>query len=441
MRIDATDGSIHAAGHTETDLTILSVSTPFVSQGRGARHGRLTVRAAATPAKRAPVGSQEDPPLTDPARTSVNLHTDLPTRAQIDRLLQSRHPATVSVYLSTDPTSSGEAERIELGNLAREARRQLEAAGTDKTDIAAIDEAIAELDDDGELWRFQARSLAIFVTPTSLTTFRLPNHLVSLVEVSDRFHIKPLLRAVTFPQVGYVLALAQGSVRLVEVMHDLGPTEIAVPDLPRDIESAVGKSSIRDRSSSGRDEGAAGQRLRQYSRQIDQALRPFLSGAHVPLILATTEPLDSVFRSVSTYPHLAATTITGNPEATSDSDLVASARVVLDEIHAAELASVHELYARRTSEHRTAADVVDVARAATFGAVDTVLVDIDEVVPGIVDDGTGVVTFMEADDAVGYGVVDEIARRVWLTGGRVLAVRREDIPAGGSVAAILRYPV
>jgi len=40
---------------------------------------------------------------------------------------------------------------------------------------------------------------------------------------------------------------------------------------------------------------------------------------------------------------------------------------------------------------------------------------------------------------VNYGVVDEIARRVWLNGGKVLAVRRADIPGEGSVAAILRY--
>jgi hypothetical protein len=36
-------------------------------------------------------------------------------------------------------------------------------------------------------------------------------------------------------------------------------------------------------------------------------------------------------------------------------------------------------------------------------------------------------------------VVDEIARRVLLTDGRVLAVRRDDIPGGAPVAAILRY--
>jgi hypothetical protein len=82
--------------------------------------------------------------------------------------------------------------------------------------------------------------------------------------------------------------------------------------------------------------------------------------------------------------------------------------------------------------------IADVARAATYGLVDTELVDIDETVPGHVDEA-GAVTFDDTDDAVNYGVVDEIARRVWLNGGKVLAVRRDDIPGKSSVAAILRY--
>jgi hypothetical protein len=42
---------------------------------------------------------------------------------------------------------------------------------------------------------------------------------------------------------------------------------------------------------------------------------------------------------------------------------------------------------------------------------------------------------------IATGVVDEIARRAWLAGGRVLAVRRDDIPGHGPAAAILRYPI
>lgn len=369
------------------------------------------------------------------------LPTDIPTRAQLDRLLASRDPASVSIYLPTDPASRGEAERIELKNLAREASTQLEQAGVARRDRVALDEELADLVDDDEFWRYQARTLALFFTPTAGATFRLPHNLTSAVEASDRFHLKPLLRALTFPHVAFVLALSQGGVRLLEIAPGLEPGEIEVPDMPKDVASAVGKSSIRDRAPIRKIQGSEGRktRMRQYARQVDTALRPLLGGLDVPLILAATEPIDSIYRSVNTYPHLVAASVPGNPDAGSNAELAESARRVLDELYAAELRTIRETYALRASQRRASTDIADVARAATYGLVDTVLVDIDQSVPGRVEEETGAVTFDDADDAVNYGVVDEIARRVWLNGGRVLAVRRDDLPGNGSVAAILRY--
>ncbi|CCH31232.1 hypothetical protein ABZ816_03045 [Actinosynnema sp. NPDC047251] len=375
----------------------------------------------------------------------TGLHTDIPTRAQVDRLFTTRTPAGVSLYLPTRPESSGDAERIELKNLAGEAADQLRANGVERAALAAVEEQLADLVDDDEFWRFQARSLAVFVTPESLTTFRLPNHLTPAAEVSDRFHVKPLLRSITFAQTAFLLVLTQGSVRLLEVVPDLRPAEVAVPGLPPDVASAVGKSSTADRAPAGRVQGGEGQkvRLRQFARQVDRALRPVLAGHDVPLILASAEPLDSIFRSVCSYPGLAPTGIpagVGAPgTASADSELVAAARAVLDGVHAGQLDELRELFERRTSQGRTATDVSDVARLATIGAVDTLFVDIDTTVPGFVDEETGAVEFRDTPNAVDYGVLDEIARRVWLTDGRVLAVRREDVPGGGEVAAVLRF--
>jgi hypothetical protein len=369
------------------------------------------------------------------------LPTEIPTRTQLERLLAAREPSSVSIYLPTEPSSRGEAERIDLKNLAREASRQLEQAGAARKDIVAIDEELADLAGDDEFWRYQARSLAVFLTPTTSTTFRLPHNLTAAVEVSDRFHLKPILRAITFPHTAFVLALSQNDVRLLEIAPDLVPAEIRVPDLPTDVAGSVGKSSIRDRAPVGRIQGSEGQktRMRQYARQIDQALRPLLNGLDLPLILAAAEPMDSIYRSVNSYPHLLPTSLSGNPDAASGAELTESARRLLDDLYAAELRTIRESFAQRASQHRASADVADVARAATYGLVDTVLVDIDASVPGSIEEENGAVTFDEADDAVNYGVVDEIARRVWLNGGRVLAVRRDDIPGNGPVAAILRY--
>ncbi|MBV9607330.1 MAG: hypothetical protein JO027_19605, partial [Solirubrobacterales bacterium] len=341
------------------------------------------------------------------------LPTDIPTRAEIARLLTYRGAASVSMYIPTDPVSNGDSERIELKTLASQASSQLREAGSQAKVIRQFEEEVEYLYDDEEFWRYQARSLAAFAAQEWLITFRLPNRLLSQVEVSDRFYLRPLLRTLTFPHVAFVLGLAQGSVRMIEVTPDLDPAPIRVDDLPSDVASAAGKSSISDRAPIRRLQGSEGQKVRmhQYARQVDRALRPLLNGLEVPLILAATEPIESIYRSVNTYPHLLAQGIPGNPETVSDAELAAGTRTVLDDLYAAELREVQDLYGQRSAEGRALSDVAEVARAATFGAVDTLLVDIDATVPGTVDDRTGAVAFRGAGSGDVHDVTDEITRR------------------------------
>jgi hypothetical protein len=369
------------------------------------------------------------------------LHTDIPTRSAVERLLTERDELSVSIYVETSPlTEQAQAGRIELKNLASEAVGQLEAVRADRRAVRDVRESLDELADDEEFWAEQARSLAVFASPRALRTFRLPNRLTNAVEVADRFYVKPLLRAVTFPQAAFVLALAAGSVRLIEVIREGPPFMVEVPGLPTDAASAAGKASIADRSPVRRMQGSEGQkvRLRQFARKVDQALRGVLTGFELPLILAATDPLDPIYRSLNSYPHLVEPGIGGSPDGVPAQELAAAARKVLDEVYASELAAIRDRFELRLSDGRASTDVATVARAATYGAVETLLVDIDQKVPGHLDEESGAVTFSE-DDAASYGVIDEIARRVLLSGGRVLAVRGDDVPDGGPVAAILRY--
>jgi hypothetical protein len=372
------------------------------------------------------------------------LHTDIPTRAAVETLITTRGPLCVSIYLPTSHVpQEAQADRIELKNLAAEAIRQLESVDADKRDVAEIRDEFDDIVDDDEFWNEQARSLAVFANAETIKTFRLPNRLTSVVEVGDRFYVKPLLRAVSFPQAAFVLALAGGGVRLVEVLPDAPPFTVNVADLPTDAASAAGKASIADRAPVGRLQGSEGQkvRLRQYARKVDRAVRASIGGTELPLILAATDPLESIYRGVNSYPHLAPASLRGNPETASDSELAAEARTVLDQVYADELAAIRKRFDLRFSQERALTDLATIARAATYGAVDTLLVDIDEKVDGFVDEDTGAISLAEDDDAESYGVVDEIARRVLLTGGRVLAVRGPEVPGGGSLAAILRHPL
>lgn len=371
------------------------------------------------------------------------LYLDTPTSRDLASLNELRAEVCVSIYLPTTPiTQDIQTARITFSNLVKEAIRQLEDAGTDKRRLAALQENLDDLADDDEFWRFQAHSLAVFATPDSLRTYRLANNLGEIVEVSDRFHLKPLIRAITFPHAAYVLAISENAVRLVEVSADLPAATVRVPDLPKDAASAVGKSTINDRSPSGRLQGSEGQktRLAQYVRKVDAALRPILAGSDIPVILAATQPVEAIFRSVSAIGVLPQA-ISGSHDRTTDADLAAAARPILDAHYEKQIEDFRTLFSTREGQGRATTDIALAARAATFGNIDQLLVDIDNVVNGTVDEETGAVSFDAEGDAHNYGVVDEIAGRALRSGGKVLGVRKDDIPGGQSLAAILRSPL
>ena len=245
------------------------------------------------------------------------------------------------------------------------------------------------------------------------------------------------------PQHAFIVALAENEVRVIELLGDQPAQEVRVANLPKDAASIAGTASVNSRNYSGRLGGGEGQKhhLRQYCRQIDAALRDLLSGRSEPLILAATQPLLSIYRSVSSYAHLAETAIETSPVNIPAHELGARARAIVDGLNATAIAAFRALFDERAPQGRAISDVALAARAATFGAIDTLLVDMDSVVPGLVDEETGAISLDKHESASTYGVVDEIAGRVIANGGRVLAVRREDIPHGAELAAILRYAI
>ena len=371
------------------------------------------------------------------------LYVDIPTRTEFSVLAQQRADACVSIYLKTTPvTQDVHASRIQMGNLIKEAEVQLEAAAFDKRRLGALLDGLNNLLDDDKFWRFQAHSLAVFATPDNIRTYRLANDLVSMVQVADRYHLKPLCRAITFPHAAFILTLSENAVRLFEMNADLPAFKIEVPGLPKDVASSVGRAPSNERAFSGRVRGMEGHnvRLQQYARQVDAALRPILAGRETPLVLAATGRLADLFKQICSYSNLLPETIAESPDHLTEAELTARARPVLDNAYAQQITDMKVLFEKRAGERRSTTDISDAARAATFGAIQTLLVDIDSVVAGFVDDETGAVSFVDKDDAKAYGVIDEITARAFANGATVLGVRKEDIPGGHDLAAILRYP-
>ena len=354
-------------------------------------------------------------------------HHEIPTPTQLDALWGHRGPCSTSIYLPTDASDPRRhADVARFAGLVDRAVDRLAASECSPDDVQGVRDQLDDLAADEDFWARRAESLAVLATPSVTRTFRLANQLGESVSVSDRFHLTPLARAVTFPQAAYVLALAAGGARLLEIGPEGPPEQVDVPDLPRDAWDPRSNAVFRARD-------------RAYVRRIDDAIRPWLTGSPLPLVLAATETIAALYRTVSTAPQLVEQRVPGNPEETTDAELAALVRPILDELYADEVTALGDRFTARAGQGRAATDLADLGRLATVGAIDTLIVDLAASTPGSLDEHTGAVTFASGDGPGEHDVIDEIARRTHLAGGRVLALRRGEVPGGGPAAALLRY--
>jgi hypothetical protein len=212
---------------------------------------------------------------------------------------------------------------------------------------------------------------------------------------------------------------------------------------PDSAASAVGKASIADRSHDGALVGSEGKKrqLAKWARAAEAALRPILSGNDAPLILAANSPLAEIYRGASSLPTRLGAGFGGEVDRMTPRELAEAARPILDAALAARIAALREAFGKREAQGRATLDVAVAARAAARGAIETLMVDMDAVLPGEVDAETGAVRFAAGESAESYGVTDAIAMQALGTGAEVVAVRAADLPGPGPLAATLRYVI
>lgn len=377
------------------------------------------------------------------------------TKKDFQQLIETTNGPCISIFM---PTHRFGVETLQdpvrLKNLLRTVERNL---GTWGLKSGVIDEILApvhELLGNYNFWQHQANGLAIFCSPGMFRLFRVPLRLPELAIVAERFHLKPLLPLVTRDDRFYVLALSQSQVKLFLGTRE-AMQEVEVEDLPQAVngdqegnERFVGvhtaggtrtgsRGAILHGTGAGEEDRKEG--LESHFRRVDRALRPLLSLEDAPLVLATVDYLNAMYRRVNSYRRLLDTWIPGNFDRIAAEELHSKVLPVLLDHFAVEQrrAAAHFLELEHTD--RTSSELNRVLPAAYRGQVEVLLVAVGVQSWGRFAPETGEVEAVERPGSADQDLLNLAALYTYLAGGAVFAVGPEAVPGNGPLAAILRY--
>jgi hypothetical protein len=176
--------------------------------------------------------------------------------------------------------------------------------------------------------------------------------------------------------------------------------------------------------------------LRALFRLVDRALLAFTHDERTPVVLATFEHYASIFHEVSKNPQLLDESIDGDPAAQSRDQLRERALALLKPRREAAMKAFTDQYNVALNAHRGTNYPPNIAKAAVYGRVRTLLVEDGRTLPGVVDRMTGEVL---KGDAGGADLLDDIGELVIASGGDVYVLPKALMPTDVGVAAIYRY--
>lgn len=351
----------------------------------------------------------------------------------------------------------GEEDTIRWRKHLSEAEKRLVKTGWHGREIDSLLKPARRLLDDPKFWKSQSDGLAAFLAPGFFKTYRLPVVFQDLVAVTGRFAVMPLLPLLTSDGSFLVLALSRNAVRLLrgtrQTIAELHPN-----DVPQNMEEAL-RTHDRDepltfhtRPTSGGGWGAifeghgvgiddAKDDLLLYFRRIDRAIHPVLRQETAPLVLASVEYLQPIYRMANTYSHLFAEGIHGNPDRLSDQELHDRAWRLIEPFFEVEKLRAADQYRQFAGTEHASSDLSKIIAAASQGRVQTLFVARDEQAWGIFDPSTGRAELHSQESTGDVNLIELAAAQTLAHGRQVYPVTRAEIPSQAAIAAVFSRPM
>jgi hypothetical protein len=320
--------------------------------------------------------------------------------------------------------------RARLKNASRGIEPGL-SSGDPAQPVAALLDPIREAVDAIETNHVWGKALLILRAPDVFHGYWLRQWRKEVLDVQERFQLRPLLAAIAREQRFHLLCLSQGEVRLFHSTM-FQADEVKLPgSVPASLTAWMNARQpdhvLDNRSTGGPSTGSMkgvmfgtssdrekrNEYLRHFFQEVDRGVHAVLREDIAPLVLAGVHDELAIYRRGNTYAHLFEKEVPGSPERVPTQELLERARDLLSQAPSAALRQV----LGDVERHPVSWSAKEIPEMAREGRIEDLLIHED------VDDDR----------------LDRAAIETLRHGGRVFAVRPAEMPRKGSAMAVLRH--
>ncbi len=324
-----------------------------------------------------------------------------------------------------------------------------------RPDVEALLKPARDLQQDSMAWQYMSDGLAMFLTPDSDETYRLPAPLPELATMGERFITGPLMHLLSGDEHYLMLGLSQNEVRLLDgSRHSV--VQVELNDVPTSLEDAIEPAEPRSNTmtrpassgSRGRavffghgtgDDSSKENDLNLFMRQVADGMSEILRDQRAPLVLVGLDASVAAYRDANKYSHVLDEAVIRNPDQLSTQELHELAWPVVEARLRAERQTVIDRFHELNGTGRVASELSSVQEAAEQGRVDTIFMKAQpwcwERVSG---DDLAVVRLGKDERYAECEVLDKAAVDTLSNGGTVYATSQQVVD-DSEVAAIMRY--
>lgn len=355
-------------------------------------------------------------------------------KQKLETLAAERNEPCVTISFNTHRTRpDNEKDKIVLKNLVKEAeKRVIEKFG--KRPVLPLLDKLASITEQTDV-SYNLDSLHLFLSNDTQEVIRsIWPVKENIVQVSDSFAIRPLIKSYSRTEEYYILLLSQGGVNLYHAINDSIIEEIVNEDFPFTENPIMLMHPVQVSDAKRVDNKA-----KEYFNNVDKALVKLYNDSNLKTVVVTTESNYSLLQQVADLRSVYLGNVSLDFNNSAPHQLVSQAWKFIQSVQHEERKEAINEMKNAVSEGLVITDLQEIYQAAVDGRGELLIVNQSFSQPVILENRT----LKIVEDSSGKDVIDDVTSTIsWEVvskKGRVIYTEQEQLNDLGNIALKTRY--